>query len=607
MKWKSLIAVFFIAIIVGQRLPQREYQYAISWDTFGYYLYLPALLYHHDLELSDPLWANDMRIKYDLSGTLYQIHPLDNGNHVIQYTSGMAFMMAPAFVAGHYSAKWLGYPMDGYALPYQICVWIWSFMVAFIGLLYLRKLLLMFFADQRVMWILLMIAFATNYYIHTTQDIATSHIYLFTLYCIYVCHLIQWHGQKKWKDLVALSFSFGLMCLARPTEIIAIVLFLLWGFRGVQAHCIYWWNTIRTHKAQFLAWILIVGTCALPQILYWMHVSGKPFVMSYANPGEGFDFAQPHTFDYLFSFRKGLFIYTPVLFLSLFSFLYLWKNRRADFWTFSVFIILYIYVVSSWSCWWYAHCFGQRSIYQVLPVFAILLGHFMQWISLRSWTALAGKTLLALCFLLCVFQSYQYATHVIHGSRMTKAYYLATFGKLHIPPHAEELLLVERPTTENWPFVHRDRYSSRIIYDFRNEELHKVAMRPDGPGFEEDVQMFSPEKPFSEGWETTWGQLTSKDHNWLHVEATFFAPTDFKPDDLCLVVTMNHNDGNYGYVARSIHPDSLKAGDWNTIAFDYLTPEVRVSSDKISSYLWFRGQGKAYLRQLVITQYEPLH
>lgn len=605
MKFKSLLAILLIALIAGRRLSQLEYQYAISWDTFGYYLYLPALFYHHDLTLSDNDWADDMRKKYDLSGTLYQIHHLENDNFVIQYSCGMAVMMSPAFVAGHYSAQLLDYPMDGFSAPYQMSVWIWSFLISLVGLIYLRKLLLLFFDDQRVMWLLILTAFATNYFIQTTQAITTSHIYLFTLYSLFLYHTILWHQSKKWKNLLGFAFSFGLMCLTRPTEFMAILFFLLWNFRGLKSQFTFWKTTIVQNKAQFFVFILILVVCAFPQVLYWKSISGKLFVMSYTNPGEGFDFLYPHTIDYLFSYRKGLFIYTPILLFSFLALFYLWRKYRSLFWALSVFLLFYIYITSSWSCWWYAHCFGQRSIYQVLPVLALLLGFFIQWINEKTWTRFLGVGALSLCLCLSVFQSYQYAMGIIHGSQMTRAYYWAVFGKLHPDPNLKELLLVDRPTTEEWPFIHKEKYNSRLIYDFRKEELVKVKTEVFLDSVAEEVQELNAEKAFSEEWKSQWKDLTAKDHNWFHVEAVFYAPSDFKPGDLCLVTSAHHNDGPYGYKAGSIHPDSLKLDAWNRISYDYLSPEIRIGTDEIAAYLWYRGQSKVFLKQLTVTQYEP--
>ena len=129
-------------------------------------------------------------------------------------------------------------------------------------------------------------------------------------------------------------------------------------------------------------------------------------------------------------------------------------------------------------------------------------------------------------------------------------------------------------------------------------------MRPDSLWISMDVQELSAEKPYSEGWETSWKALTRKDHNWLHAEVVFYAPIDFKAEDLKVVVCMDHAGGAYGYMAKSIHPDSLKHDAWNRISFDYLTPEVRISQDKISSYAWYRGNGKVYVKDFIITQYE---
>lgn len=50
----------------------------------------------------------------------------------------------------------------------------------------------------------------------------------------------------------------------------------------------------------------------IPQFLYWKHVTGQFIFFSYKNT-EGFDFMKPHILNVLFSFKKSLFVYTPVL------------------------------------------------------------------------------------------------------------------------------------------------------------------------------------------------------------------------------------------------------------------------------------------------------
>jgi hypothetical protein len=45
------------------------------------------------------------------------------------------------------------------------------------------------------------------------------------------------------------------------------------------------------------------------QLILWNYQTGSFFIWPYK--GEGFDFLNPHIYGVLFSFRKGLFIYTP--------------------------------------------------------------------------------------------------------------------------------------------------------------------------------------------------------------------------------------------------------------------------------------------------------
>ena len=62
------------------------------------------------------------------------------------------------------------------------------------------------------------------------------------------------------------------------------------------------------------------------QLYFWHWQTGEWLVYSYQS--ESFNFLKPAFMDILFSYRKGLFIYTPVLFLSLFAlFIYIKKKK----------------------------------------------------------------------------------------------------------------------------------------------------------------------------------------------------------------------------------------------------------------------------------------
>ena len=85
----------------------------ITWDKFGYYLYLPAFFY------DDPAKLNNFQHMLEIynPGGGYAALKAPNGNYVMKYSCGMALMYLPGFAIGHFAAKIFGYPVDGLSYP----------------------------------------------------------------------------------------------------------------------------------------------------------------------------------------------------------------------------------------------------------------------------------------------------------------------------------------------------------------------------------------------------------------------------------------------------------------------------------------------------------
>ena len=102
----SLLTVFILVIVIlifgiVPHYSHLEYlRYVISWDVFGYYLYLPAAFIKHDLALEKFSWVLEIQKHYEPSDTLYQLFntPHDGQNTwVIKYSMGAAILFAPFF------------------------------------------------------------------------------------------------------------------------------------------------------------------------------------------------------------------------------------------------------------------------------------------------------------------------------------------------------------------------------------------------------------------------------------------------------------------------------------------------------------------------------
>jgi TctA family transporter len=129
----------------------------------------------------------------------------------------------------------LDYSPDGFSKPYQWALMANSILLFFIGLLVLRKVLNRFFTDKITAIVLLIIFFGTNYYSYSTFSAEMPHNYLFTIYAIILRQTILWHDSYKRKHLWALAIFIGLTTLARPTELISILIPLLWNITDKES------------------------------------------------------------------------------------------------------------------------------------------------------------------------------------------------------------------------------------------------------------------------------------------------------------------------------------------------------------------------------------
>ncbi|MBS1582202.1 MAG: glycosyltransferase family 39 protein, partial [Bacteroidetes bacterium] len=303
-----------ILLAVRCTAPPRQ---VLTWDVFGYYLYLPATVIHHDTGLRDPAWLDAVMTTYEPSATLYQLVDGTEGRRVIKYSAGMAVLYAPFFVITHAAAPMLGYPADGFSPPYQWTIAFGCLLYAMLGLFVLRKVLLHFFSDRWTAVLLALVVLGTNFLQLTALDgTMLTHTPLFTLYALLLWGTLRWHERPHARTALLIGASAGLITLVRPSEGACLLIPLLWLPSGEAR-----WKRKRQLVVTHLGHVLLAagafGIAVLPQPLYWHAVTGQWLFYSYVNPGEGFDLATPHTMDFLFSFRKGWLLYTPLMVLAL--------------------------------------------------------------------------------------------------------------------------------------------------------------------------------------------------------------------------------------------------------------------------------------------------
>ncbi|MEM6805622.1 MAG: hypothetical protein AAF696_29765, partial [Bacteroidota bacterium] len=436
-----LILLAYLFIRIGSFYPRYENQATeatLSWDVFGYYLYLPSYFIYDDL--GGLGFIDEVFETYHPAADFHAAIKQPNGNYVMKYPMGMSVIYSPFFFLGHLYALSTDYPADGFSHPYQLAIWLGCILYALLGLTILRKVLLRYLSDLSTALTLLIIGIGTNYLNYVSFDGAMSHNALFTIFASILYLSILWHEKPDIKKAIGIGLLAGLAALTRPTEIIILLIPILWGVSdkaSLEKKISLLWQ-YKFHVLALGAAVAFIGSW---QLIYWKSLSGSFLYYSYEDQGFTWLWGH-HIFDGLFSYRKGWFIYTPVMILAILGFIPLFKANQKLFWPILIFSLLNLYIIYAWDIWWYGGSFGARPVIQSYSLLALPLAFLLEYIIQAKKRVLQIMTAIfvILCIDLNAIMTWQAHTDagIWDAEYMTKVYYWKIFANTH-PTKADKI------------------------------------------------------------------------------------------------------------------------------------------------------------------------
>lgn len=578
----------------------------LSWDVFGYYLYLPATFIHNDPMLKDISWIDAANLKYNITATVYQLAAGPHNNVVYFFLMGMAILYAPWFFLAHIYAGSMGYAQDGFSAPYQVIIPIGFLLYTLIGLAFFRKILLKFFSDKLSSLIMLIMVIGTNLIHFTTLKNLETINSLFVLNCALVWFTIRWHESYKKGHLVIIALIIAETTLIKPSEIFCILIPLLWGIYNKES-LMNKISLVKTHILQIIPAALIGFAMFVPQLIYWYLATGNIIYDSYKNPGVGLDFTSPHIIDILFSYRKGWLLYTPVMIFPLWGMYFLYKQKKELFTVVLVYFLVSFYIIASWTEWWYGASFSVRPLIITFCLLSLPMGYFLKWIfRQRTWLKILLPLLISAAVFLNLFYWWQFNHWILDPYRTTKDYYWAVFGKTNIDPSVRSLLAIEHSATGVDIFPGEQNFIKKdILIDDFSRQLpdYKNCYETDSSG--NNVFRLDSIIPFSPGVAKPFREFTHKKYAWFIADVDVMIPYGYQGELPCLTVTTTRKGGVYGYRTDCLDAGSVKYGQWQRLHLEYLTPELRSTCDNIQSYIWHRGKMPIYIDNYHITMFEP--
>lgn len=585
----SAFTIVFLIILLGTLKFTYQQTNILSYDYFGLYLYLPATFIYNDPAISDLSWLEQINATYKNTPMFYQLQP-EGGHNLIRFFCGMAMLLSPFFFLGHVIALLTSYPADGFSYPYQLAMMIAAFFYVAVGLIFLRKVLLRYFSDKAVSISLLALFLGTNLLFWSTFDAGAPHTILFTLYTMLLWFTIRWHETPKAKFAAAVGLMLGLIIVSRPSDIIAVLIPLLWN--------VYNWKSLKEkiklvfiHYKQVLLLVALVALAGLPQMAYYFYYTGKIYLSTYTDPQSGFDFSNPRFGWVLFSFRKGWLIYAPLMAFAIAGFVPLWRKHRELTTALLLHFAFNLFLIASFTS---LISYGWRAFIQSYALLALPLAAMISVIiGSKIWLRVIATLLLGFFIWLSALQGWQIMMGVIDGSRMTQAYYYKVFGKSGINPDDLQLLR---------PDPYEDDKNGNRIPDEKKYTMRELVWytfdqngnTTDPMDASNSVFVLNNETPFSPGMKMPHKEISDKDLVWYRISFRYYFEEQPKGQDLLLVATYTYQgfrkwDKGKAIKYRAYPVSTNEPNKWHFFEIDYLSPEITSFDDRFECYLWYRG------------------
>lgn len=336
---------------------------------------------------------------------------------------GTAISTVPSFLITCAVYKLTGNDPDGYSWGFELMLAINSILFWLAGCIAI--VLLMKYWNISNWWIAVVlgiITFATPVNFYTVYFPSFSHVCSFLWISWFLYISAKWSVEKKNSQFIVLCFLIGMIFLVRPSNIL-VALMVPFLFKSVKDFLGTLYKILSNPKVFF--WGLFILFCAVfTQYfnVYWQ--IGEWKLNLYGN--EGFDFLlNPQVFNILFSYKKGLFIYSPAILIAFLAIFSSWRHDRFKSIGWITTIVSFIYITSAWWCWWYGGGFGMRPFVDItlisfIPIILVFKysRQFLKW----SFVVMFIPTVYAYQ----IFQ-FQYANDILHYELIDKETFWQVF------------------------------------------------------------------------------------------------------------------------------------------------------------------------------------
>ena len=364
--------------------------FGVTGDGLGYYAPLRSAILDHDLVVSNEYEVFAETVSRFGGGSRWP-HPLPLFS---KYTVGMGVVLAPFFLVAHLVMVCLNglqrtaIAADGLTWPYELSYCLGSLLAGLTGLVFVYRSCRLFSGRLPALLAVLGVWFASPLFYYLAFENSMSHAVSQGLVSAFVFFWLESAWRTRTRRAILMGVLLGLAVLVRPQNVLFAVLPLASLATG-------WRTPERNRLMGRVAWVGGVAVlCACTQFgvyaLQYGTVMGSPYMIEgdVGASGSSFHWLRPAIMSALFSGHRGLFVWHPLTLVGTLGLCGLCRRDRACAVPLILALLLQVYLVAAWHCWWQGAALGSRMLSNSTVIFAI--GLAWVWEQARGWKVAAA-------------------------------------------------------------------------------------------------------------------------------------------------------------------------------------------------------------------------
>ncbi len=356
-------------------------------DGAGYYSYVRSAFVDKDLNLQNEKEFFEQK---------FQVSAIQRDNftgvYYSQYPIGTPLLWSPFYLMGHLFANSFGYDTDGYSFPYIYMINLGSAILGFLALLMIYNFCRKFFSKKVCFLSIITFWLSSSIFYYMYFEASLSHCASLFAVTSFIYYWYNTKNNRTYLQWFFLGLLSSLMLIVRYQNVFFMVLPLIFSL-------LYYLTVIRKKdwkkmlnlffKNVLYLMVFLIGL--IPQLLVLKYQHGYVFsAESHYHNSFTLIKASYNWINVLFSTNHGLFLWTPVIFISVFGLIYgikINKNKETKklIFAFLVAFSLQLLLISTITAWNGAQSYGHRMFINCSLIFvfgfAILINKLQKHIN----------------------------------------------------------------------------------------------------------------------------------------------------------------------------------------------------------------------------------